>query len=48
MMELLKYIYLLDVKGVRKNIELLWSRYQRILDNEKSSCISSDICIRKK
>jgi hypothetical protein len=37
MMELLKYTYLLDVKGIRKNIELLWSRYQKILDNKKSS-----------
>jgi hypothetical protein len=37
MTELLKYTYLLDVKGIRRSIELLWSRYQRILDNKKSS-----------
>jgi hypothetical protein len=37
MTELLKYTYLLDVKGVRRSIELLWSKYQKILDNKKSS-----------
>jgi hypothetical protein len=37
MTELLKYTYLLDVKRIRRSIELLWSRYQGILDNGKSS-----------
>jgi len=37
MTDLLKYTYLLNIKGIKKNIELLWLRYQRILNNKKSS-----------
>lgn len=37
MKELLKYTYLLDTKGIKKRIEYLWKRYQRILGNKKSS-----------
>lgn len=37
MKDLLKYTYLLDLKGIDKNIEKLWKRYQSILDNKKST-----------
>ena len=37
MINLLKNTYLLDVKKVKRGIELLWLRYQKILDNERSS-----------
>jgi hypothetical protein len=37
MKELLKYTYLLDTKKIKKSIERLWQRYQKILDNKKSS-----------
>lgn len=36
MKDLLKYTYLLDIEKIRRNIENLWQRYQRILDNEES------------
>ncbi len=37
MIELLKSVYLLDTKAVKKEIERLWNRYQKIINNEKSS-----------
>ena len=37
MKELLKYTYLLDTKKIGQEIEVLWERYQNILDNKKSS-----------
>ena len=37
MKDLLKYTYLLNTDRMKKNIERLWERYQKILDNKKSS-----------
>jgi hypothetical protein len=37
MKELLKNTYLLKTKKIKKNIELLWLEYQKILNNKKSS-----------
>lgn len=37
MKELLKNTYLLDTEAVKKDVERLWGRYQKILDNKKSS-----------
>jgi len=37
MKNLLKYTYLLDTKNIKKNIENLWDRYQKIIDSKKSS-----------
>ena len=37
MKDLLKYTYLLNIKGVKKSIEKLWKRYQDILNSKKSS-----------
>jgi len=37
MKELLKHTYLFDIKAIKKDIERLWGRYQKILDNKKSS-----------
>jgi len=37
MKDLLKYTYLLNTDRIKKNIERLWERYQKILDNKKSS-----------
>ena len=37
MKDLLKYTYLLNTDRIKKNIERLWKRYQKILDNKKSS-----------
>lgn len=37
MKDLLKYIYLLDTKKIKKSIENLWDRYQKILDDKKSN-----------
>ncbi|MDD5552018.1 MAG: hypothetical protein PHI88_02585 [Candidatus Pacebacteria bacterium] len=34
---LLKYTYLLDVEKIKKRIEIIWGRYQTILNNENSS-----------
>jgi hypothetical protein len=37
MINLLKHTYLLNIKEIKNNIELFWSRYQDILNNKKSS-----------
>ena len=37
MKDLLKYTYLLDTENIKKSIENLWSRYQKILDDKKST-----------
>lgn len=37
MKDLLKYTYLLDLKKIDESIERLWKRYQKILDNKKST-----------
>ena len=37
MIELLKNVYLLDTKAIKKEIERLWGRYQKIISNKKSS-----------
>jgi len=37
MKELLKDTYLLDIKAIKKDIERLWGRYQKIVNNKKSS-----------
>ena len=37
MKDLLKYTYLLNVEKIKERIELLWERYQGILDDKESS-----------
>ena len=37
MKELLKDTYLLDIEAIKKDIGRLWGRYQKILNNKKSS-----------
>ncbi len=37
MTNLLKYTYILNVVGIKREIERLWSRYQSILDNGTAS-----------
>ncbi|HLM83917.1 MAG TPA: hypothetical protein VK254_01735 [Candidatus Bathyarchaeia archaeon] len=37
MKDLLKYTYLLDLEKIDANIEKLWNRYQKILDDKKST-----------
>ena len=37
MKNLLKNTYLLNIKKIKKDIERLWGRYQKILNNKKSS-----------
>jgi len=37
MIELLKNVYLLDIKAIKNEIEHLWTRYQKIINNKKSS-----------
>lgn len=37
MKDLIKYTYLLDIKGIRREINNLWEEYQRILNNKSSS-----------
>lgn len=37
MKELLKYTYLLNTDKIKERVEILWQRYQQILDNKNSS-----------
>lgn len=37
MINLLKNTYLLDLKAIKADIERLWKRYQKIIDDKKSS-----------
>jgi len=37
MKDLIKYTYLLDIEGIRKEINNLWEEYQRMLNNKGSS-----------
>jgi len=37
MQDLLKYTYLLDLEKISESIERLWKRYQKILDDKKST-----------
>lgn len=37
MINLLKHTYLLDLKAIKVDIERLWNRYQRIINNKNSS-----------
>jgi hypothetical protein len=37
MIELLKNTYLLNTEEIEKNVDCLWMKYQKILDNKKSS-----------
>lgn len=37
MIKLLKNVYLLDIEAIKREIERLWTRYQKIINSEKSS-----------